>query len=103
DRVRTAKPYAIIDCVGGTECLGIAERYVTIVGDKTTRTAMGGSTLYLTYPSMVLRKVWGMLGWGEVYDCIIMDQKKEYLEEALELPKDKIFIDNTFNFEQLKE
>jgi reticulon-4-interacting protein 1, mitochondrial len=45
--IRAAKPTAIIDCVGGSECLGIEKRYITIVGDKTTRTAMGESLIYL--------------------------------------------------------
>ena len=32
--VKVWKPDAIVDCVGGTECLGIAKRYVIVVGDK---------------------------------------------------------------------
>jgi len=101
--VRAAKPDAIIDCVGGTECLGIAKRYVTIVGDKTTRTTMGGSMLYFTSPRMVVRKMLSLLGWGEVYDCINLFPKHEFLREALELPVDKILIDSTFGFGDVKE
>jgi NADPH:quinone reductase-like Zn-dependent oxidoreductase len=103
DRIRAAKPDAIIDCVGGVECIGIAKRYVTIVGDKTSRSSMGGSVLYFTHPRMVLRWLAGKTGWGEVYDAIILDGKKEYLQEATELPTDMIVIDSTFQFAQVKE
>lgn len=37
EQVKRWAPRAIVDCVGGTECLGLAPRYVTIVGDKTSR------------------------------------------------------------------
>jgi NADPH:quinone reductase-like Zn-dependent oxidoreductase len=103
EAVRAFAPDAIVDCVGGTECLGIARRYVTIVGDKTSRSSMGGSTLYLTSPRMVLRKLLGMIGWGEVYDCIILEHNAEFLREALELPVDKILIDSVFEFDKAKE
>lgn len=103
ERVRAAKPDAIIDCVGGTECLGIAKRYVTIVGDKTSRATMGGPAIYLYHPRMVWRWAMGRLGWGEVYDCVILEGRKDYLEEATRLPREKIVIDSTFKFEQLKE
>lgn len=55
EEVKEFQPVAIVDCVGGAECLGIARRYVTIVGDKTSRTSMGGSLIYLYHPRMVLR------------------------------------------------
>jgi NADPH:quinone reductase-like Zn-dependent oxidoreductase len=103
EKIRAAKPDVIVDCVGGIECLGIANRYITIVGDKTSRTTMGGSMLYWTHPSMLLRWFWGKTGWGEVYDAIVLEGKKEYLEEALNLPGEKIVIDSTFPFEQLKD
>jgi hypothetical protein len=104
DRVRAWKPDAIVDCVGGTECLGIAKRYVTIVGDKTARSTMGGSLLYLLYPRMVLRWLWGRFGWSERYDCIMLDQKEEYLEEAVRmLPVEKIMVDSTFAFEDAEK
>ena len=104
ERVRAWKPDAIVDCVGGTECLGIARRYVSIVGDKTARTTMGGSLLYLFHPRMVLRWLWGKFGWGEKYDCIILDPRKEYLEEAVRmLPVEKIMVDSTFAFDDAKE
>lgn len=102
-KVRAAKPDAIIDCVGGTECLGIAKRYITIVGDKTSRLTMGGPAIYLWHPRMVYRWLMGKLGWGEVYDCVILEGRKDYLQEATELALDKIVIDSTFKFDQLKE
>jgi NADPH:quinone reductase-like Zn-dependent oxidoreductase len=103
DEIRAAKPDAIIDCVGGTECLGIAKRYVTIVGDKTSRSTMGGSALYFTHPRMVLRWLVGRTGWGEVYDAIALEEKKEYLQDATELAMDKIVVDSTYSFDQVKE
>jgi NADPH:quinone reductase-like Zn-dependent oxidoreductase len=104
DRVRAWKPDAIVDCVGGTKCPAIAKRYVTIGGDKTARSTMGGSLLYLLYPCMVLRWLWGRFEWGERYDCIMLDQKKEYLEEAVRmLPVEKIMVDSTFAFEDAKK
>ena len=55
EKVKDFQPSAVIDCVGGIECLGIAPRYVSIVGDKTTRTTMGDAFLYLYNPQMVWR------------------------------------------------
>lgn len=46
EAVRKFGPAAILDCVGGTECLQLAPRYVTIVGDKTGRSYMGGNMTY---------------------------------------------------------
>ena len=36
DAVSRCEPDAVIDCVGGTECIGLpsSKRYTTIVGDK---------------------------------------------------------------------
>ena len=106
-RVRGWQPDAIVDCVGGTECLGVlgAERcYVTIVGDKTARTSIGGSLLYLFYPRMVLRWLLGRVGWGSRYDCIVLDQRREYLEEAVRVlaSGEGIVVDSTFHFEDAK-
>lgn len=42
ERVKAFAPNVIIDLVGGTDCLGIANRYVTVVGDKTDRLLPGG-------------------------------------------------------------
>lgn len=43
------QPDAVVDCVGGTECIGIptSKRYVTIVGDKIGRTSMGGGAVHV--------------------------------------------------------
>jgi NADPH:quinone reductase-like Zn-dependent oxidoreductase len=103
ERIKEATPDVIIDCVGGVECLGIAKRYITIVGDKTSRDSMGGSTLYWTHPGMLLRWLKGKLAWGEVYDAIVLEAKKEYLEELLKLPTEKIIIDSTFPYEKVME
>jgi NADPH:quinone reductase-like Zn-dependent oxidoreductase len=44
---------------------------------------------------------WGLgrLGLGEVYDNIVLDLKKEWLEESKSLPEDKLVTDSTFAFE----
>jgi reticulon-4-interacting protein 1, mitochondrial len=103
EEVRKYAPAAVVDCVGGTDCIGIADQYVTIVGDKTSRSSMGGSLLYYFYPRMMLRYHLGRFGLGKSYHAITLDPKKEYLEEALSLPKDKIIIDSTFDFGRAKE
>lgn len=103
DSVKAAKPDAIIDCVGGTECLGIAKRFVTIVGDKTSRSLMGGSFSYLITPMMNIRWALGRLGLGEVYDCIELKGEVAWLEEAKKLSRDKIFIDSEFGFNDAKQ
>lgn len=103
DRLRGFKPDVIIDCVGGTECLGIAKRYVTIVGDKTNRYTMGGANTYLWNPQMVLRALRGRMGLGPSYTCVNLEFKYPFLEEILSLPKDKIIIDSTFGFNQVRE
>lgn len=102
-RLREFEPDVIIDCVGGTECLGIAKRYVTIVGDKTGRFTMGGRNIYLWNPKMVVRDLLGKLGLGPSYSCVNLEFKYPYLEEILSLPKDKIIIDSTFGFDQVRE
>ncbi|KAG8161129.1 hypothetical protein KVR01_009393 [Diaporthe batatas] len=102
-RLRDFAPDAVIDCVGGTECLGIANRYVTIVGDKTNRFTMGGANTYLWNPQMILRAVLGRLGLGPSYSCVNLEFKYAFLEEILGLPKDKIIIDSIFGFGQVRE
>ena len=104
DEVKKFKPDAVIDNVGGTECIGLSKRYITIVGDKTTRTSMGGPlTYYISFvPLQWLRWVNGRFGLGESYDVITLDTNKQWLEEAKELPTDKIIIDSTFSFENAK-
>lgn len=102
--VKDFGPDAIIDCVGGTECLTLAKRYVTIVGDKTSRASMGGAAIYLWYPRMLARMIMGRLGLsGLKYDCVNLELKIKWLEEALGLPTEKIVIDSTWKFEQTKE
>ncbi|KAI9725186.1 MAG: zinc ion binding [Chrysothrix sp. TS-e1954] len=103
ERVRDFAPDAIIDCVGGTECLGLAKRYVTIVGDKTTRSSVGGSLIYLWNPQMVLRWALGRAGVGVWYDCVNLQGKKDWLEEASGLEKEQVIVDSEWEFEQARE
>ncbi|EXJ96127.1 hypothetical protein A1O1_01253 [Capronia coronata CBS 617.96] len=104
DAVKKFSPHAIADCVGGTDCIGLAPQYVTIVGDKTSRSSVGGSALYLTHPRMVLRWLLGRLGLGNSYECILLDARKEWLEETTKLdPEKDIVIDSVFDFGRAKE
>lgn len=104
EAVKKFAPDAIIDCVGVVECLDLAKRYVTIVGDKTSRASMGGAAIYLWYPRMLARMLMGRWGLsGLKYDCVNLEFNKQWLEETLELPHDKIQIDSTWKFEQVKE
>jgi NADPH:quinone reductase-like Zn-dependent oxidoreductase len=80
-----------IDCVGGTEMfihwtelLHTSGAYITIVGDKTSRTAMGGPLTYFTYPSQVLRHIRGYL-FGPRYANVIFNQNSELLEQVRQL------------------
>lgn len=102
--VKGFKPDAIIDCVGGTECIGLAPQYVTIVGDKTSRSSMGGSFLYYTRPLMLFRWALGYFGLGNSYECIVLEPRKEWLEECTKLRgEDQIIVDSTFDFARVKE
>ncbi|GME47023.1 Protein YIM1-1 [Neofusicoccum parvum] len=84
-KIERERPDAIVDCVGGTECLGVARRYVTIVGDKTERALMGGALTYLWNPQMVLRMLLGKVGWrSEAYECVNL----ELLERANKIQDD---------------
>lgn len=104
DAVRDFQPNAIIDCVGGVDCIGLAPQYVTIVGDKTSRSSLGGSILYYTHPRMAWRWLMGYFGFGNSYECIILDAKKEWLEECTKLKgEDEIVIDSVFDFGRAKE
>ena len=104
DAIKKFSPGAIIDCVGGTEAIGLAPQYVTIVGDKISRSSMGGSALYLTHPRMVLRWLLGYMGIAKSYECIILEAKKEWLEETTKLdPQKDVIIDSTFDFGRAKE
>lgn len=98
ERVGRSEPDAIIDCVGGTECIGLAPRYVTIVGDKTGRESMGGQAIYLTHPGMVVRHFLGYLGLGKSYACVNLELKSEWLEEVLRLDTDKIVMDSVWQY-----
>jgi NADPH:quinone reductase-like Zn-dependent oxidoreductase len=83
-----------IDCVGGTEVFDYWTQllhrnaaYVTIVGDKTERTALGGPLTYFTYPRQVLRYLRGWL-LGPRYANVLLYQKSEYLEQVAELAEE---------------
>lgn len=106
------KPQAVIDCVGGTECIGIPGnlRYISIVGDKTGRGTMGGPYTYYDWSapayliSQWVRWAKGCVGLGESYDVVILDPKREWLEESTTtISPDSIFIDSVFPFEKAKE
>lgn len=101
-------PDAVIDCVGGTECIGLpsSKRYISIVGDKTGRTMMGGPYTYYDYLHPVtaatqwLRYLKGEYGLGESYDVVILSPKKSWLEEAkTTLTADDIYIDSVHAFD----
>lgn len=111
-KVANFKPDAIIDCVGGTECIGISgnKRYISIVGDKTSRSSMGGPyTYYDTNAPLRMATQWirwakGWLGLGESYDVIMLALRQDWLQEATTtLSTDDIFIDSTFEFEKAEE
>lgn len=98
----------VVDCVGGTECLDDRElgprirRYVTIVGDKQDRSSMGGPAIYASYPKMVSRWFLGKVRLGVSYDCVILEARKDWLEEAgRTLAEDDIVVDSTFEFDDL--
>lgn len=113
--VEKFEPAAVIDCVGGTECIALpsSKRYVTIVGDKTGRSSMGGPYTYYDFfgPMSAYRaaKQWlrwakGQYGYGEKYDVIILGMKTEWLEEAAKtLRPDEIYIDSVFSFQDAKK
>jgi len=103
ERVEAFAPDAIIDCVGGTECLGLAPRYVTIVGDKTSRMVMGGAAIYLWNPQMLIRSWLGRSGLSYAYDCVNLELKRPFLEETLRMPKERIVVDSTYEFGQVRE
>lgn len=80
-----------VDCVGGTdmfvhwrELLHTEGAYVTIVGDKTSRTALGGPLTYFTYPAQVWRSVYGYF-FGPRYANVMLYQKSELLQQIAEL------------------
>lgn len=103
EEVHRWAPDAIIDCVGGTECLNLAPRYVTIVGDKTSRLSMGGAATYMWQPQMWLRWALGRVGLGVWYDCVNLELRNDWLEETLQLEEDKIVIDSTFELSDVEK
>ncbi|KAK8867868.1 NAD(P)-binding protein [Apiospora arundinis] len=103
EQVKAFAPDVILDFVGGIECLGLAKRYVTVCGDKTSRTSIGGKVIYLWNPQMVIRALLGRLGLGSSYTCINLEINHPNLEGALRLPKEKIFIDSTYSFDEVRE
>ncbi|KAK1925132.1 hypothetical protein DB88DRAFT_488047 [Papiliotrema laurentii] len=123
-------PYALVlDCVGGKEVvehidhlllddpkaphLGI---YVTIVGDKTGRDAMGGAITNYFYPAQAIRTFRGRLrdtlpwwtpfkSWiaGKRYACIMLQPSREMLESVPEFlaSAKNVIIDSTWSFEDV--
>lgn len=120
-------PYAVVlDCVGGKEVVSHIDTlllddptaphlgiYVTIVGDKTGRDAMGGATTNYYYPSQALRAFRGRLrdtipawvpfkSWvaGKRYECIMLQPTKEIMDSIPEFLKsiDKVIVDSTWDF-----
>ncbi|KAF8688946.1 Zinc-binding dehydrogenase, partial [Rhizoctonia solani] len=98
-------PYKVIyDCVGGTQLIphlsallaptptpnnphhppAAAGTYITIVGDKTSRTTMGGNITYLTTPSMLFRSIKGYAGLGPKYYCVNLTTGEEEMEALAE-------------------
>lgn len=105
-------PDAVIDTVGGTECIGLpsSKRYITIVGDKNGRTSMGGPYTYYDYWHPIRAGMqwlrWAKGHWvlGENYDVIRLEKNKEWLEEAAStLRPEDIYIDSVYGFEKAKE
>ncbi|KAI7024406.1 hypothetical protein KC355_g1410, partial [Hortaea werneckii] len=84
-------------------------RYISIVGDKTSRSSMGGPYTYYNFlsyhaPLQWIRWAKGYFGLGESYDVVVLELKKEWLQEAVDtLRPEEIFIDSTFNFEDAKK
>lgn len=52
---------------------------------------------------MLLRALLGKIGLGHSYTCINIEFNSLFLEEILNLPKDKIIIESIFEFDQVKE
>jgi hypothetical protein len=78
--------------MGQTELLHTNAAYITIVGDKTSRIAMGGPATYFTYPSQVLRHIRGYV-FGPRYANVILYQKSELLEQvAIMTDEDKFSV-----------
>lgn len=105
---------SIIDTVGGTELLPFLDQlliprskpfppgggYISIVGDKTDRSQMGGATIYYWNPRMVWRHFLGWVGWAPRYATVDLVGEKSKLEELVKLADDglKVVIDSEFAF-----
>jgi len=100
-QLQNASPEVIIDCVGGSDCVGIGRRYVTIVGDKTDRTTIAGTASYVTSPRMIMRWALGWLGFRQRYDCIVFDKKLEYMQEAATMNTSNMLIDSVYAFDDV--
>ncbi|KAF2011785.1 NAD(P)-binding protein [Aaosphaeria arxii CBS 175.79] len=94
-RPKNRKYDLYIDCVGGvemfshwTELLHPSGAYITIVGDKTSRTSMGGPLTYVTWPSQILRFLWGW-AFGPRYANVLLYEKSELLEKVVQLAEEK--------------
>ncbi|GAA5907775.1 hypothetical protein JCM8208_005515 [Rhodotorula glutinis] len=112
---------AIIDCVGGSSLLPSVPRllsprtralpaggsYTTIVGDKTSRAALGGSFLYWTCWAMLFRMLRGWMGFRYRYNCINFKNDASWLGEVADLTKDgddyAVSIDSEHAFEDVAE
>jgi len=114
DVVNASKQYGpydvILDCVGGTELIphlnsGLLKSnqsiYLTIVGDKTSRSIMGGTASYLFTPSMIFRSLKSMIGLGPRYYCINLSVTEENTNQMFSMLNKgtiKPVIDSIFEF-----
>jgi hypothetical protein len=57
---------------------------VTIVGDKTSVTSLGGPMTYITNPVQILRYIHGYI-FGPRYACVSFYTKSQYLEQVVGL------------------
>lgn len=55
---------------------------MTIVGDKTSVTAIGGPITYLTNPIQIFRYLHGFI-FGPRYACVSLFMKSKYLEQVV--------------------
>lgn len=110
--VSAFQPDAVIDCVGGTECIGLpsSKRYISIVGDKTGRTSMGGPYTFYDFwhpwnaATQWLRWAKGKSGLGESYDVVILSPRKDWLEEARDtLALEDVHIDSVHDFDKASQ
>lgn len=118
--LRPAEGYVgIIDCVGGDELFDLLPSllvprslgftaggsYISIVGDKTARSTLGGPVIYAWHPRMVLRHFWGWWGSSPRYACVGLRHDKELLREVVELVEEgvEVWVDSEWVFEEAAE